>query len=123
MDFLPLLSGIRVAYYPDPTDGKGLARAIERWKATLICGAPSFLRGIFKNAKPEQLKTLRLCFTGAEKAPARSFSNGQCAWSLSFIGRIWHYRMFSCHTVNMTGDQAKGVGKPLPGVELCIVAS
>lgn len=70
---LPILAGVRVAYSPDPTDGKGLVRAVERWQATLICGAPTFLKGIFKNARPEQLQSLRLCFTGAEKAPSDLF--------------------------------------------------
>lgn len=118
---LPLLGGIRVAYYPDPTDGKGLARAIERWKVTLICGAPSFLRGIFKNANPEQLKTLRLCFTGAEKASHDLF---QMVNELGHCCLLEGYGITECSpviTVNMTGDQAKGVGKPLSNVELCIV--
>jgi acyl-CoA synthetase (AMP-forming)/AMP-acid ligase II/1-acyl-sn-glycerol-3-phosphate acyltransferase/acyl carrier protein len=118
---IPLLAGMRVAYYPNPTDGPGLARVIERWKATLICGAPSFLRGIFKNAKPEQLKTLRLGFTGAEKAPQDLF---QMINDLGHCRLLEGYGITECSpviTVNLTGDQAKGVGKPLPGVELCIV--
>ena len=118
---LSLLAGIRVAYYPDPTDGKGLAKAIEHWGATVICGAPSFLKGIFKSARPEQLKTLRLCFTGAEKAPQDLFE---------MINRLDHCQLFEGYgitecspviTVNMSGNQEKGVGKPLLGVKLCIV--
>ncbi len=118
---LPLLAGIRVAYYPDPTDGRGLARAIERWKATLICGAPTFLKGIFKNANVAQLKTLRICFTGAEKAPDELF---QMVNSLNHCRLIEGYGITECSpvlTVNLTGDQAKGVGKALPGTDLCVV--
>lgn len=118
---LPLLSGIRVAYFPDPTDGKGVARAIEQWKATLACGAPSFLKGIFKNAEPNQLKTLRLCFTGAEKASEELFH---------MVNKLGHccllegYGITECSpilTANLSGNQAEGVGQPLPGVELCVV--
>jgi long-chain-fatty-acid--[acyl-carrier-protein] ligase len=118
---VPLLTGIRVAYYPDPTDGKGVARAIERWKATLICGAPSFLKGIFKNANSEQLKTLRLCFTGAEKAPQDLF---QMVNGLGHCRLVEGYGITECSpvlTVNITGNPAKGVGKPLPSVELRVV--
>lgn len=118
---LSLLSGIRVAYYPDPTDSKGLARAIERWKATVICGAPSFLKGIFKNAKPEQLKSLHVCFTGAEKAPRDLF---EMVNALGHCQLLEGYGITECSpviTANMTGDQAKGVGQPAPGVKICIV--
>lgn len=118
---LPLLIGMRAAYYPDPTDGKGVARAIEKWKATLICGAPSFLKGIFKNAIPEQLKTLRLTITGAEKAPQELFDMVN---ALGHCRLLEGYGITECSpilTANLSGDPAKGVGQPLPGVELCIV--
>lgn len=118
---LPLVTGFRGAYYPDPTDGKGVARSIQQWAATILCGAPSFLKGAFKNAKPEQLKSLRLCFSGAEKAPP----------DLSLmVGKLEHctlgegYGITECSpvlTINLTGDSKKGVGKVLPGSELCIV--
>lgn len=119
---LPLLSGIRVAYFPDPTDGKGLARAIEKWQATLVCGAPSFLKGIFKNCAPDQLKSLRLCVTGAEKAPSELFVMVN---QLGHCHLIEGYGITECSpviTVNMTGDQGKGVGTLLEGMELIIVS-
>jgi acyl carrier protein len=118
---LPLLTGIRVVYYPDPTDGKGLAHLIEQWKATLVCGAPSFLKGIFKNAEDHQLKSLRLCITGAEKAPADLF---QLVNQLGHCRLIEAYGITECSpglTANLSGDPAKGVGPALPGIEICIV--
>ena len=38
-----------------------------------MCGAPTFLKGMLKAARPEQLKSMRLCVTGAEKAPPELF--------------------------------------------------
>jgi len=118
---LPLISGFRAAYFPDPTDGKGVARSIERWHATILCGAPSFLKGVFKNSNPEQLKSLRLCFTGAEK-PSPDL--------ISMVGKLEHcsmgegYGITECSpvlTLNLSGDPKAGVGKVIPGSQLCIV--
>lgn len=119
---LGILSGFRTAYYPNPTDGKGLASAFERWRATLICGAPTFIKGMFKAAKPEQLSRLRICVTGAEKAPPDLFSN------INKLGKghylIEGYGITECSpviTFNRPGQPHKGVGQPLSGVEVIIV--
>lgn len=118
---LPLLCGIRVVYYPDPTDGKTLAETIERWRVTLICGAPSFLKGIFKNATSEQLESVRICVTGAEKAPDDLF---QKVNQLGHCSLVEGYGITECSpvlTVNMSGKRTEGVGKPLIGIEACII--
>lgn len=118
---LPLLAGIKVAYYPDPTDGKGLAKAVEKWQATIIAGAPTFLKGMFKNARFDELQTLRLCVTGAEKAPPELF---EMVKKLDHAHLIEAYGITECSpglTINMEGDPKKGVGQPISGVELCIV--
>lgn len=118
---LPLLAGIRVVYYPDPTDGFGLAKSVEKWKATIAIGTPTFLKGMFKASKEEQLKTLRLCVTGAEKAPPELF---KMAGQLKKCSVIEGYGITECSpvlTFNNFGDTTKGVGKPIPGVELKVV--
>lgn len=118
---LCLLSGIRVVYSPDPTNGKGLARTIERWKATLVCGTPAFLKGILKQGTSDQLKTLRICVTGAEKAPEELFEK---VAELKNCRLVEGYGITECSpvlTVNLSGNRQAGVGKPLPQVELCIV--
>ena len=119
---LPLLAGFRVAYSPDPTDGRGLARAVEKWRATLICGAPSFLKGVFKSAELGQLKSLRLCITGAEKAPEELFT---LVAGLEGCRLIEGYGITECSpviTVNMTGDKNQGVGVPIKGIEMLAVS-
>lgn len=119
---VPLLAGIRVAYSPDPTDGAKLARAISRWKATIICGAPSFLKGIFKNNSNNELESLRLCITGAEKAPDELW---QMVKKLGHCRLLEGYGITECSpvlTVNKSEDPSKGVGHPLKGVRLLIVS-
>ena len=67
---LPLTSGLKVAFYPSPTDARTLARGIEMWKPTIICGTPTFVSGIFRAASDDQLQSLRLIMTAGEKTPA-----------------------------------------------------
>jgi acyl carrier protein len=118
---LPLLCGLRVVYFPDPTNGKGVAHCVEKWQATLLCGAPTFLRGIFKNGSAEQLKTVRLCFTGAEKAPPELF---QYAHELGHCKMVEGYGITECSpvmTINITEEKDQGVGQPIAGLDLCVV--
>ncbi|HEV7737032.1 MAG TPA: AMP-binding protein, partial [Chlamydiales bacterium] len=68
-----LLTGMRIAFYPDPTDSFALAEGIERWKVTIFCSAPSFLRGVFQAAKPHQLDSVKMFVSGAEKTPAEFY--------------------------------------------------
>jgi long-chain-fatty-acid--[acyl-carrier-protein] ligase len=116
------LSGFKTAFYPNPTDGKGVASAFERWGATIVCGAPTFVKNMLKAAKPEQLHNMRLCVTGAEKAPPELF------YLIDKIGRghilIEGYGITECSpalTANRPGKPNVGVGQPLSCVELIIV--
>lgn len=58
-----------IACHPDPTDAKGVANLICKYKVTVLCATPTFLR-IYtktKSVKKEDLATLRYIVTGAEK--------------------------------------------------------
>jgi long-chain-fatty-acid--[acyl-carrier-protein] ligase len=119
---LPVLAGVKLAFYPDPTDGKALATNFERWGITIMCGAPTFIKGLLKLAQPEQLKTMRMCVTGAEKAPPELFE------MLREIGKeetvIEGYGITETSpvlTMNRLERPKKGVGQPLHNVELLIV--
>lgn len=119
---LGLLSGIRVAYSPNPTDGPRLAQTFAHWQCTILCGAPTFLKGILKIATPDQLKTMRLCVSGAEKAPRELFQMLNQFGKPNSIAE--GYGITECSpvlTANLPGSTHSGVGRPLPGVEICIV--
>jgi acyl carrier protein len=119
---LGLLSGTRVFYSPDPTDGKRLANGFARWRVTIMCGAPTFIKGMIKAAKPGQLDTMRLCITGAEKAPPELFEMMRKINKPDSL--IEAYGITECSpglTINPIGGQSKGVGVALPDVELLIV--
>jgi len=65
----PLIEGVRIVTYPNPLDPAKCAALIDRYKLTFLLLTPTFLRLYLRKAEPEQLKTLRLIITGAEKLP------------------------------------------------------
>ncbi|MCP5469390.1 MAG: AMP-binding protein [Chlamydiales bacterium] len=119
---LPLVSGLRVAYCPNPTNGRQIAYGIEHWKGTLFCSAPTFLKTLLRVSKKAQLRTLRLVVTGAERTPEELFA--QMRELNPKTQMIEGYGITECApilTLNRPGSLAKGVGLALPGVELLIV--
>jgi long-chain-fatty-acid--[acyl-carrier-protein] ligase len=121
---LPLMGGIKVAFSPDPTDGKRLSKAAEKWNASILCGAPTFLKGIFKMAQPEQLKRVRMIVSGAEKAPKELFSLAETVTKNAVF--LEGYGITECSpilTANLPGEPHVGVGRPIKGVEACIVSN
>ncbi len=72
----PLLRGCHVVTVPSPLDTRKIIEAIRDEKATVLLGAPTFIRPVLKKALPGELRSLDLVVTGAEKLPddlARTF--------------------------------------------------
>src|SRR6266540_5844729 len=65
----PLIEGVQIVTYPNPLDAAKCAALIDRYKLTFLLLTPTFLRLYLRKAESEQLKTLRLIITGAEKLP------------------------------------------------------
>ena len=65
----PLLGGPRVVTYPNPLDAQKLVETIARHKLQLLITTPTFLRAFLRKAQPEQLRSLKMIVTGAEKLP------------------------------------------------------
>lgn len=119
---LPLLCGMRVVFYPNPTDSKRLAKAVDHWKVSVVCSAPTFLRNIFHVAPKNSLSSLRLLISGAEKVPDELFSQMQrfVPHAVLYEG----YGITECApvlSVNISGNRKRGVGKAIPGVSLLVV--
>lgn len=118
----PILGGIKAAFYPDPTDSFALAEGANRWKITLFCSAPSFLKGLFHAAKPEQLKTIRLFVSGAEKAPPELFERVKKLESNAKL--VEGYGITECSpilTLNRPNMPPKGVGRLVPDIDLITI--
>jgi len=66
---LPLISGMKIAYTPDPNDPRTIATLIEKTGATTLTATPTFLKMILVNSTKYELSTLKYAVVGAEKCP------------------------------------------------------
>jgi len=65
----PVIAGLNLVTYPSPAESKRIAELIDQQKVQIFLSTPTFLRGYMKRVDPEQLASLRLVVTGAEKLP------------------------------------------------------
>ena len=67
--FLPLIEGLPVICHADPTDSQGIAKAVAKYKATIMCATSTFLRLYTRDSKAQalMLDSLRLVVSGAER--------------------------------------------------------
>ena len=70
---MPLCLGLRTVYYPNPTDGAILAQHVAAYGCSVVVGTPTFLAAIAGSAHTDQLQSLRMIFTGAEKCPDTTY--------------------------------------------------
>ncbi len=66
----PILAGLDLVTYTSPLDTKRLAELIHQRQVNLLLSTPTFLRGFMKRIEAEQLSSLKLVVTGAEKLPS-----------------------------------------------------
>jgi long-chain-fatty-acid--[acyl-carrier-protein] ligase len=119
---MPMVTGLRVAYHPNPNESRKIAKAVGAWGATLMAGTPTFLRSIYKAGNASQLSTLRALVSGAERAPEELFS---LVSSVTPTAKILEgYGITECSPVvslTRANEPRCGVGRPLLGVALKIV--
>lgn len=67
--WFPMIEGMRAVTYPSPLDVAKNAELIQRHGCSLFLATPTFLRSYLRKATREQLASVRLVVTGAEKLP------------------------------------------------------
>jgi len=128
----PIIEGLDIVTYPTPLETKRLAELIERHKIDLLIATPTFLRGYMRRIEPEQLASLSMVVTGAEKLPdslARSFQDKFGILPMEGYGLT---ETSPAATVNLPLDDPgdglpiipsqrfTSVGPPLPGLAIRI---
>ena len=119
----PVLAGIRVAHYPDPTDAAGLVRTVAAYRATIAVTTPTFLSYMFGSAGPTDLASLRVIVVGAEKCPDALFEKAKQMAPRAFV--LEGYGITECSpavAANLPGRIKQGsVGPLVDNVEAIIV--
>ncbi len=120
---LPILSGGRVVYHPDPTDASAIARKIGMYHATLVIATPTFISYILDKARGNDLASVRLLVAGAEKCPDTVFAKAELRAPHATV--IEGYGITECSpvvAVNREENHKKGsIGLPLNGVQVRVV--
>lgn len=71
LGILPLVTGLKIAYAPNPTDTADIVKMLRHTKASIMVGTPTFLKNILNIATPHDIQTMELVVSGAESMPER----------------------------------------------------
>ncbi|MCB8887889.1 acyl-[ACP]--phospholipid O-acyltransferase [Vreelandella malpeensis] len=133
--FLPLIEGLPLVCHPDPTDAPGIAKAVARHRATIMCATSTFLRLFNRSAKvhPLMLESLRVVVAGAERVDddvRRAFQEkfykpifeGYGATETAPVAAVNLPDALDLNYLQVQrGAKAGSVGMPLPGTSVKIV--
>ena len=133
--FLPLIEGVPLVCYADPTDSAGIGKIVAQNKATIICATSTFLRLYSKNRKLEPLMfdSLRIVVAGAEKLNPQVKIDFENKFKKDILEGYGTTETTPVASVNMpdhldpkswqvqVGGKKGTVGMPLPGTSFKIV--
>ncbi len=115
--------GLRTVYHPNPTEPVALAKLTDTYQVSTVIGTPTFINGILQVGSKEQLSSLRLVFTGAEKCPESVYKK------LQEINReavlCEGYGITECSplvSLNTKEDNRPGtIGRVVPSTEFVVI--
>ncbi len=123
MTILPLLTGIKVAYSPNPTDGKEVMNILKHTGSSILIVTPGFLKLMMAQAAPYHFKTVKYVISGAEAMTITTIEQFSKLTSDAVI--LEGYGITECSPVLTLNPQynqkLNSVGKFLPGIEGIIV--
>ncbi len=120
---LPVCSGLGAVFYPNPTEGGTLAKLIAAYRVTALVSTPTFLAGIVRAASDEQLQSLDLVVSGAEKCPDALYEVLAQRWPEVVV--LEGYGITECSpvvSINRQDCPRRGtIGKLLPSLAHAVV--
>ena len=133
--FMPLIEGAPVVCHPDPTDVLASAKAVARYKVTILFGTSTFLRLYNRNNKihPLMLNSLRIVVAGAEKLNEDVRKSFKLKYNKDIFEGYGATETTPVASVNLPdkisldqsqvqlGQKSGAVGMPLPGTSCRVV--
>ncbi|MDD5770209.1 MAG: AMP-binding protein [Candidatus Gracilibacteria bacterium] len=120
---MPLITGLKVVYTPDPNDAKTILEIIKHTSVTAITSTPTFLKMIMELASKDDLRSLKYVVVGAEKCSEEIFKKFS---ELSPNGIVLEgYGITECSPVvsinPIIGSKPGTVGKIIPNLDCKIL--
>jgi acyl-[acyl-carrier-protein]-phospholipid O-acyltransferase / long-chain-fatty-acid--[acyl-carrier-protein] ligase len=127
----PLRIGASSCYHVDPRQAKEIGELCKKYQCTIFVTTPTFLRFCLRRCEPDDFKSLRLLFCGAEKMPvslAKDFNDKFGVTPLEGYGctelspaAIANVPDWEEGGVRQVGNRPGTIGRPIPGVAAKIV--
>ena len=129
--WLPLTSGTRAVYHPNPLDARAIGGLIYKHKATFFMTTSTLLQGFIRQCPPEHLSSLKYIVCGAEKLadrvreackekfgiePIEGYGATECSPLVSL--NVPNFRVPGFF---QRGTKVGTIGHPIPGVSVRIV--
>jgi len=129
--WLPLLSGARAIFHPNPLDAPGIAELCRRERPTILLASPTFCRAYERRVEASAFASLRLAVCGSEKlAPelgrawqekfGQPLFEGYGATELAPVAAVG-LPDFEQGRARQENHRPGSVGRALPGIALRIV--
>ncbi|NVO20237.1 MAG: AMP-binding protein [Bacteroidetes bacterium] len=120
---LPLVSGIRIAYTPNPTDAREVLKILKHTQSNLLVGTPGFLKILMSAGSAYYFKSVRYVISGAE---AMTLAVKELFDSLTNEAKLLEgYGITECAPILSANPIEKqkmnSVGKFIPGIEYQII--
>ena len=129
--WLPLTSGVSVNYIVNPLDGKTVAESIRENRSTILFAAPTFLLTYIRRSEPEDLVSLRLVASGAEKLKESIADSFEAKFGIRPLEGYGATELSPVISLNVPDAEVRGIrqagnkpgsaGHPVPGVAAKVV--
>ncbi len=70
LTIFPLLTGVKTAWSPDPTDSRELLKILKHTRVNTVLGTPTFLKQLINVTSHSEMKLIKLAISGAESMPS-----------------------------------------------------